>query len=303
MLFSLTTKSLARFRRRSTLAKFFNPFQTLELPVELWDEILALLTNDDLLQTACVSRAWNALSLTIYMCRHNVISDTGSIDVPSFFLQALHLACVSPQITALRCTFPAFAVLRRMRSLPGAVANCPHLTSLSVEWRYDPLETLKKSHARAEIVAIIRNVVRTLADRTPGPLIVVGSTKIQRFERKEIPARYLLIGQQRDGVGASVLGRVTHAESESSFSFNRLDWVNVRSIRNGGAGSLECFTLVTFPTASLGLHPTKLLTAADISAILPHLNLPALQSLAIRTDEIDGDVLADFQKRHPHIMS
>jgi hypothetical protein len=77
----------------------------------------------------------------------------------------------------------------------------------------------------------------------------------------------------------------------------------VRSIRNGGAGSLECFTLVTFPTASLGLHPTKLLTAADISAILPHLNLPALQSLAIRTDEIDGDVLADFQKRHPHIMS
>jgi hypothetical protein len=72
--------------------------------------------------TICVSRAWNELSLAIYMRRHNVTPDTGSIGIPSF-LQALHLAFVLLQFTALRCTFPAFAVLWRIRSLPGAVAT------------------------------------------------------------------------------------------------------------------------------------------------------------------------------------
>jgi hypothetical protein len=150
------------------------------------------------------------------------------------------------------------------------------------------------------VVTIIRDVVRTLADRTPGPIIVVGSETIQRFDRKDIPrwpARYLLIGQPRD-VRASVLGRGTN--TDSSFYLNRLEWMHVRSIR-GSSGSLGCFTLVTFPTASLALSPTKNLTSADISAILPHIALPYLQSLVIRTDAIGTDVLADFRSRHPQI--
>ncbi|KAJ7892521.1 hypothetical protein B0H14DRAFT_3854814, partial [Mycena olivaceomarginata] len=258
MTFCLRTRSPARFRRRSVWPQLFNPSQPLQLPVELWDVILNLLTNDGLLQTACVSRGWNELSLAIYMRRHNVTPATASIDVPAFFLGALHLACVPPPIIGLRCTFPTFDMPRRMRSLAGVIAKCPRLTSLSAEWRYDPFRAHSGSHAA--VVTIIRDIVRTLADRTPGPIIVVGSETIQRFDRKDIPrwpARYLLIGQPRD-VRASVLGRGTN--TDSSFYLNRLEWVHVRSIR-GSSGALGCFTLVTFPTASLTLSPTKNLTS------------------------------------------
>ncbi|KAJ7852378.1 hypothetical protein B0H14DRAFT_3658550 [Mycena olivaceomarginata] len=157
-------------------------------------------------------------------------------------LNHFFLACVRLQITALRCTFPAFTVLWGIRALPGAVADCLHTTSrdahhpfagdgrksrkprqsavygrtrdgtgpsLSTSGRHTRKDgdgiypssgdtTLEKSHARAEIAAIIRAMVRTLADRTLWPIIVVGSVKIQHFERKYIPrwpARYLLIGQ------------------------------------------------------------------------------------------------------------
>ncbi|KAJ7823782.1 hypothetical protein B0H14DRAFT_2597658 [Mycena olivaceomarginata] len=54
---------------------------------------------------------------------YNCLSNSG-MKLNHFFL-----ACVRLQITALRCTFPAFTVLWGIRALPGAVADCLHTTS------------------------------------------------------------------------------------------------------------------------------------------------------------------------------
>ncbi|KAF7362898.1 hypothetical protein MVEN_00640400 [Mycena venus] len=297
MAFSLISRSLARIRPKRLLP---NSPRALPLPVELWDIVLDLLTNDDLLQTGCVCRAWNELSLTIYMRRHNVTASTTSINIPSFFLQALHIACAVPQIDTLRCTFPCYGVLRRMRSLRAVVSKCSHLTTLSIDWGHDPFKAHYGVKCSPEVlVAIFRNILRIMAKRTHGPVIVVANETILRFEVDDIP-RWPLITRAAPamyhGVGP-VLLQSTKAES---FYLNRLEEVTVRSIRDG-SDPLERFTLITFPTTSLNLRPTEKLTVADLSAILPHITLPWLYSLYIKTNAIDPVALSEFRDRHTRL--
>ncbi|KAF7350546.1 F-box domain-containing protein [Mycena sanguinolenta] len=147
MVFSIMKWSLPRVKskRLSRISHALPLFRKLSedpiLPVELWDVVLNLLNNDGLLLTACVCRTWNEISIALYMRRHNVDGASLILQIPSFLLQPLHISCAVPQIHTLRCSFPAYGILRRMRSLREVVAKCPHLINLTVDWAYDPFRT------------------------------------------------------------------------------------------------------------------------------------------------------------------
>ncbi|KAJ6486986.1 hypothetical protein C8R45DRAFT_930550 [Mycena sanguinolenta] len=275
------------------------------LPVELWDVVLNLLNNDGLLLAACVCRTWNEISIALYMRRHNVGGARVLLQIPSFLLQPLHLSCVVPQIHTLRCIFPTYAILRRMRSLREVVAKCPHLIHLSVDWGYDPFRTRASSPNSADVlVAILRDVLRTLAARTRGPVFVVGNGAIQRFEADEI-RRWPLIPRMQfpakrgsKGIRASVIAHDVDGDSFSLTDGSSTTSVDVRSIRVA-SGPLESFTQITFPTTILSLCPTEKVPAEHLSILLSHISLPYLQYLHINKDLVDAAALSEFQRNHP----
>ncbi|KAF8212672.1 hypothetical protein K438DRAFT_1957293 [Mycena galopus ATCC 62051] len=63
----------------------WSPARAPELPVELWDLILSQLPDGELLRTACICRAWNELSIALYMRRHNVAAYPSSSTRRSIF--------------------------------------------------------------------------------------------------------------------------------------------------------------------------------------------------------------------------
>ncbi|KAF8212673.1 hypothetical protein K438DRAFT_1804935 [Mycena galopus ATCC 62051] len=264
------------------------------LPVELWDVILSELTNDGLLLAACVCRTWNELALALYMRRHNIAAASSSMRIPAFVLQPLHISCVVPQIHTLHCTFPAYALLRRMKSLRAVVAKCPQLINLSVDWGYDPFKARTYLPSPpAALVAILRDVLRVLAARTAGPVIVVGNETIQKFAPEDI-GRWPIIASAESRVSAPVHGNTW----KSFWITGSVDAIDVRSIKVG-SGPLDCFTQITFPTRTLTLRPTDDLSLVDAATILSHIYISTVMFLDIETNSIDPVALSKFRDNHP----
>ncbi|KAJ7263668.1 hypothetical protein B0H12DRAFT_1103356 [Mycena haematopus] len=312
MTFSLRKWSLPCVRPRSlfrnmaqTLPLFRKLSETPLLPVELWEIVLNLLNNDDLLLAACVCRTWNEISILVYMRRYNVSGAPALLRIPSFLLQALHISCVVPQIHTLRCSFPHYAVLRRMRSLREVVAKCPQLINLTIDWAYDPFKARASlRHSSDALVIILRDVLRTLANRTQGPVFIVGNEDIQRFDAEDIRrcqpvlsrAASLAKRVSRD-VCVSVIAQNGNGEPFCLNTSSSIDSVDVRSIRVG-SGPLESFTQITFPTRTLILRPTEKVPAEHLSIILSHISIPSLRYLHVDQTLIDAAALSEFQRNH-----
>ncbi|KAK7061617.1 hypothetical protein R3P38DRAFT_665525 [Favolaschia claudopus] len=294
----------ARDRRKRNIPFISQPRHiAIPLPIELWDLVFLSLPNDELLKVALISRAWNQLSIPIYLRRHGLAAPYESLDIPCFILQALHLSSVTIDIRALRCTFPVYDVLRRMRSLRAVVAKSPNLTSLSVEWTYDLLKAqYGDTHKQYTYVSLLFDILRTVVDRNPVPVIVIANGAIARYKREEIPGsssphfmrRQSFIKRQSSGTFQFPLG----VHDESIFSVNSVHRLEVRSIRTGGTGELACFTLILFPDGWLSLRPSERISAADIAEILPHLKLPFLYNLIVGKDVLDPLAVDGFRERH-----
>ncbi|KAJ6527516.1 hypothetical protein B0H19DRAFT_542237 [Mycena capillaripes] len=286
------------------------------LPFELWELVLDDLTNDGLLQTACVCRGFNDLSLAIYFRRHDITAETKSLDVPSYILRALHLSCGTPGFHGLRCKFRTFDVLRHMRSLREVVAKYPDLTHISLEWsdnlfyghRYDR----KIPYASRALVTMLRDVLLTVIHKRGGPVIFLNYGNIYRFEPKEF-SRWRLHPADNTSCGRGLIARAKstlqdntrcsipavelHTHPGERVDVTQIVELTVRSIRIG-SGPMDRFTVVALWMGSLVLQPTKSLSSAELSIILPHMVVPGLKTLYLRTDAISPVALAQFVSCH-----
>ncbi|KAJ7614925.1 hypothetical protein FB45DRAFT_1064553 [Roridomyces roridus] len=78
------------------------------LPIELWDEIFSLLTDEDLLRAARVSKPFNILCIRVHVARHklpSVAESQASLQVKSAALPALQLSCTTLGAERLFCHF------------------------------------------------------------------------------------------------------------------------------------------------------------------------------------------------------
>ncbi|KAF7346853.1 F-box domain-containing protein [Mycena sanguinolenta] len=310
MTFSLITWFLPlvkskRLLRPSRISKLFRRLsEDPILPVELWDVVLNLLNNDGLLLAACVCRTWNEIAIGLYMQRHNVNGAPVVLQIPAFLLKPLHISCAVPQIHTLRCSFPVYAIVRHMRSLEGVVAKCPRLMNLSIELG-PHLFRIHSSDSPEAVVVILRDLLRTLASRTPGPVFVLENGIIQRFEADDV-RRWPLIArvqslrrsESRDNIHAAMMAHDVDGEPFRLTNPSSRNSVDVRSIRVG-SGPLESFTQITFPTTILNLRPTEEVPAEHLSILLSHISLPSLQYLYIDKDSVDAASLSEFQRNHP----
>ncbi|KAJ7606976.1 hypothetical protein DFH06DRAFT_1309714 [Mycena polygramma] len=301
------------------------------LPFELWDSILDSLTDNNLLLTACVCRTFNEVSLTLYLLRHKVTATSTSLDVPSYFLKALHLLCATPKIDALRCKFTAFDVLPHMRCLQEVVAKCVQLTDVSLHFKSNILISDKRIGyylTPEDVIPTLRDILRTITDRTPGPVIMVASGTICRVAPHDMASWVLRLPKvtkvpKRRWGGLlrrtdSVLQRgptrpvfvLFHGHDAEELHVDSIYAVEVRSIR-GGPGPLDRFTLITVQTAAtdwgqrpfLSIQPTQSLPLGDLSTIISHIALPYLEHLDLKTPAIDPATLAAFLGQHPSITT
>ncbi|KAJ6564177.1 hypothetical protein B0H19DRAFT_1258659 [Mycena capillaripes] len=291
------------------------------LPFELWDLVLEDLTDNDLLQTACVCRGLNHLSLAIYLRRHNITRETTSLNIPSYFLRVLHISCVTSHIHTLQCKFQTFDLLRHMRSLRELVAKWPDLTEMSLNWSGHNLFAAHRYDNRVPyppdaLIDILREVFLAVVDRTGGPVMVVGNGTLNKFRRDDISGWHLCNAGRRRGT-SSIIARVRstlrnntmnshiavqlHGPNGKILHLNHIEAVNVRSIRITSR-RLGRFTLIAFSSTYLVLQPTSVFSAEDISIILPHIAIPSLERLDLRTHAIDPVALSQFVRNHLNIV-
>ncbi|KAK7058120.1 hypothetical protein R3P38DRAFT_1194071 [Favolaschia claudopus] len=278
---------------------------TVPLPAEIWDVILDFLANDDLLQAACVSRAWNSLSIAIVLRRHGASPPFHSLDIPSFAIQAIHISCVIPRmnIHTLRCAFPAHDVLRRMRSVREVVAKSFSLTSLSLDFACDFLVAKSRTgvlHRPETLMSLLCDILRTVVRRIAARVVFVvvdgGIIKITLGEDDFLPSR--CFAPAKLGGGRSPC--FTIALGNLCFYVDNITAVSICSVRNTSCAEQKDFTLIVFPTNFLTLDCTiNSLCLGDLSSLLPNLDLPTLRHLTVKnSDGIDPVVLEEFMGRH-----
>ncbi|KAF7346845.1 F-box domain-containing protein [Mycena sanguinolenta] len=283
---------LVKSKRLSHLSRALQLFRRLSedpgpiLPVELWDVVLNLLDYDGLLLAACVCRNWNEISIAIYMQRHNVRGAPVVLQISVRLLKPLHISCTVPQIHMLSCSFPGYDNLRLIRSLRGVVEKSPHLVNLKIDWGHDLFSTRRgSSDSPKAVVTILRHVLRTLASRTPGPVLIMENRAIQRFEVNDIRRLPLVVPVQ-------YLTKRYPTDIGTAWT------VDVRSIRVG-SGLLESFTQIIFSPMILVLRPTKRIPAEHLSILLSHISIPTLQYLLVDKHLVDAASLSEFQRNHP----
>ncbi|KAK7043432.1 hypothetical protein R3P38DRAFT_2610018 [Favolaschia claudopus] len=281
------------------------PTFNVPLPAEIWDVILDFLADDDLLQAACVSRAWNALSIAIVLRRHGASPPFYSFDIPSFAIQAIHISCAVPRINihTLRCAFPAHDVLRRMRSVREVVAKSPSLTSLSLDFGRDFLVAKSRKgvlHRPETLMSLLCDILRTVMLRIAARVVFVvvdgGIFKITLGKDDLPPSRCFAPAK----LGGGRCPCFTIALGNVCFYVDNITAASISSVRNTSRAEQKEFTLIIFPTNSLTLDCAwNSLSLADLSSLLPNLDLPTLRHFTVKnSDEIDPVILEEFMGRH-----
>ncbi|KAJ7223479.1 hypothetical protein GGX14DRAFT_427667 [Mycena pura] len=249
------------------------------LPVELWDLILSLVANEELLRVAY-------LAIALYLRRNNIDLFAGVLTLHphTLALTALHLSRVQLQFSTLSCRFLRVEVdrPRGMRNLSAVIEKCPDLTDLYITWPTQKVDKILTTAIRDS------HAFHAMSKKTPGPVIVVGLNKsIYRYVAADLSTQNWTLAHLRHAPPFSAL--ITVQE--------------LQRIKEVHSGSLKCFTLIDFDTRSLALGPTGMLSAADLSAILPHLRLPSLRWLGLNTNTIHPAALSQFLSHHPRLAS
>ncbi|KAJ7190033.1 hypothetical protein GGX14DRAFT_580194 [Mycena pura] len=270
------------------------------LPLEVWDLVFQALLNDDhmLLQVACVCRIFNELAIALFFRRNKINLSTGAVTVNPYTVTALYLSCGHLPINTLSCSFFSTYV-RSMRILRAVVEKCPDLTNLHLT--YATLGTRRISGEKTFLLALC-DVLHAMSKRMAGPVIVLGTNFILRFEVADLCTR-----KRYNWIPARIQ-RVLKVDSPSQFSMQlkarQLAYpaeVEIQCIR-AELGPFNSFTLIAFDMMSLTLVPTKTLSAADISSILSHIRVPLLRYFHLHTDAINPAVLSQFFSRHTGVL-
>ncbi|KAJ7738983.1 hypothetical protein B0H16DRAFT_1694658 [Mycena metata] len=313
--------ALRQVLRTSTTVRRADP-RTI-FPVEIWDIILNFLPDSTLLQTACVCRTFNELSIAMHLGRNGLNMGTESLTMHSHHLKALNLSCVTSAARSLVCNFWAFDVLRDLRCLLRVLKKSPNLTDVTLDWGHNLFQVHifdnQRPYSSRSLLTTFLDVLSVLAHKTPGPVIVVAGSVICKVQPEDILRwelgnwgdTYRRFGRYRSKIRATIgSGSKTYSffviplkdNGRTSFLLSPIHTVHVYSIRTQSE-TFSQFTLMAFPTTTLRLAATEAIPAAALSTILPHITAPFLSLLDILADTIDPGALSEFVGRHQGIMN
>ncbi|KAF7297308.1 hypothetical protein MIND_00964100 [Mycena indigotica] len=303
------------------------------LPVELWELILDEMSDGGLVEVAKVCRALNTLALRLYFHRNKMEVCQGALDIRSHLLRALFLAVHRPEgVSSLTVTFWTFGKGQGVLMLRDIVERWPSLTEIHLNWPQNILTRnpdLEANYGRPISAAVFLGAlweVLVVVARRGGSsqAIIVANGTLQRCEMGALAAAKL--GRARvelDYAYSRRAGRLTRilstillrreqalrsVETEvrprfviraktGDIRIERMERVSVAPLNLNGC----CDTLVQFGSTSLRLQMGAGLSAADISAVLPHIRLPALTRLEIGSPDIASVALQKFIDAHPQL--
>ncbi|KAJ7148637.1 hypothetical protein C8R43DRAFT_512550 [Mycena crocata] len=303
------------------------------IPPELWDLVLRELCDDALFNAGRVCHAFNSRCTTIYFEREDIVPQSladGSLNIASYSLPALLLPTSTPQIRTLVCRFSerdqVVGDLKRLRvflALSHSIEDV-RLIFPDEDYTIDPA-TQEAGEAREALLKQISHVSREMARKTAGPVYIIPSPRVYMIghwgshpwfdftpdeeENDNIPR---VIGGSRLVWGHFWSRKFAPCSSPANPGSMRLQRIS------GTAGP---FSFITFDQENYNTHYQGMLwfelgrshtrespypswdaNSPDLTAILPHLTLPALSYLQIN-ERIDPTTLTQFLLRHPTITS
>ncbi|KAJ7617172.1 hypothetical protein FB45DRAFT_1034466 [Roridomyces roridus] len=309
-----TQNSLSRplrklFRRTTTT----NPYPNLKhltvfkrarphriLPSEVWDSILADLSDDFLLLAAGVCSTFNERCIVEYLHRHGVsrqdLRSHSTLTLPADLLPVFALSVQTmPQAHTLVCTFLAFHdVPRELRYLQQFIsrADAGQVQQLDLRFDGNVLGT-NTPYSQQELLTELEGVLKAIVGKTPGgPVAVLDGSDIHL-----VGPRFSLASVKADPTTCRLVWE--HK--------TRLLLRDITSIHCSvaGLGTSQPFTLIVFnhqaePTVRFGAKFRTQQT--ELNALLPHINFPGALARVRIAALVNPAVLASFVTRHPTIQ-
>ncbi|KAJ7448378.1 hypothetical protein FB451DRAFT_1289155 [Mycena latifolia] len=308
----------------------------LSLPLEVWELVLEELGDEGLVVAARVCRAFNDLCIAICLTRNEISAksfDGGILNIHSRILYVLQLSRLTPQIHTLVCHFWIFRVLRNMKFLRHFVVRSHEIKELQLSFAGNLINTHKIDtsfpYSQQALLTEFCNVLRAMAAKTRGPVVVVIASHIYRLRSRDLAnwgLRYFKYWSHPFGYVAWIdriryalkpevtepnllmLVSPTHRGRRKFRCTEKLQSVNVRAIP-AASDRTESFTFMTFTTdtetflefgtpwwsSSPGVVP-----GSQLTSIIPHITMTSLRNLRINED-VDPKALGEFLARHHSI--
>ncbi|KAJ7043166.1 hypothetical protein C8F04DRAFT_1073863 [Mycena alexandri] len=311
-------------------------FGTSVLPFELWDLVVQDLTDKDLLRVSAVCRAFNAVAIGEYLARHNVAISSKEVSVPSDVTRALQISCTPPDVERLVCHFKAFDIhrdiYRDLLSLRRMVDRSQNIRDLTLSFAGDFFHAHKWSGVGSprELRGAACAVFSAMAIKVDGPVIVVGTDAssmvrtlflcrakdiagwrldLFQFNRAVVPNHLAarLLRFFRSGTGPEIPPqtkvRLPSEPTSKQFTLAEMHTVNT-SVRDDEP-EVGPYTMLIFNIPFLKLLDlnTRYISAPQLTALLGHLTLPALESLSLSTPDINPVVFGKFLLRHTKLQT
>ncbi|KAJ7189072.1 hypothetical protein C8R46DRAFT_1184289 [Mycena filopes] len=294
--------------------------------------------DDRLLSLAATCSAFNDLCVPLYLLRHGVSSaslTSGTLAVQGpLTLKALRLGFFLPPITSLSwraTTSRAKVPLLFLRDLTHRAKSLQRLEVAFEEDLFYYRDGSSKSlgtgkNLLADVTTPFRDILHSMAARFDGPVVVV--TPLNVFTTRASDIRHWSLHQYHFGFGLSGLGsyfrkpttgaptvnagvRLHDGTSAKIPPITSLTSVLIHAIPAiAGTGSSTLIVLnhremMNLVLGCFGRSDDRgfSMPGRDLSAVLPHLTLPALSMLSLTADDIDPGVLARFLARHQHSLS
>ncbi|KAJ7437266.1 hypothetical protein B0H11DRAFT_2255611 [Mycena galericulata] len=301
------------------------------LPIEIWEDgVLRDLPDECLLLMAAVCRTFNALCIPLYLSRNisaQIWSPSAEIQIASHILRALQLSCAPLPKERLICDFWHFGIPQNFAALRDVICKSSTLREVTLKFSGDLLYAHKWDHKIPTVIRTQRGmmnlfcaVLSAMALKTPGPIVVVSAGTIFTGRAEEVADWRLddIVGSS--GNGRSFFSRIRwqrprkvppapmprtplhrNPETTRAMVLTKLLTTSVYSHRGTRAFT---YTLMIFNVESITtlylIHVP--LSAAQLSAILPTLQFPALLT-AVVTDGLEPAILGEFLVRHSRLTT
>ncbi|KAF7348996.1 hypothetical protein MVEN_01420700 [Mycena venus] len=303
------------------------------LPVEIWDLVIGelALQLEYLLTLAKVCRVFNQLCIARYLLGYGVSAESlaaGSIEIDQGNLPALLVSRSAPPLRWLCCRgLGGNQVLRNFERIKTILNHSPALCRLSLAFRYDLLKSFHDTHRPSEksLLVALCGLMHAMSSKIAGPVVIMSEGSLFRCTPEDILRWQLHDAGEKPFISKAASKFLRRPIGISSYAIIRDEHeqpIKVKPITSIGSisicsipslsGSFQSCTFIVFNSESahslyLGRTGTALaahsISSPELTALLPHITLPALRDVHLNTTTIEPAVLADFLLRHPSIVS
>ncbi|KAJ7624222.1 hypothetical protein DFH06DRAFT_754362 [Mycena polygramma] len=299
------------------------------LPLELWQLVFAVLTDEDLLTAARVCCVWNDCCIPIFLLSKNVALASGDVCMGSELLPVLRLSRVSPQIHTLTCRPLGSLTVRDLKCVQYFVSRSQHIEALTLSFCCNFVDI---HHVHNLTFSSVRDglfgVMYAMAQKTQGLVVVVVNSEIHVLEPRDLAQwlpsnrpdyldtlRRLPLVKKVQAVLApgtrAVHVRLPVGRLGKVPVFACLSELHAAEIRTVHPTSRPHppFTLITLNKAKQGALLLGELSSAGtrvsaehLNVCLPYIRLPVLERIEIAVT-LDRSALTSFLEHHPGILS